>query len=333
MRSARPHHDWQRQGNPAGYYAPDSEPMVEGGRTLILSHKSLTVPEITDKLLEDEYIIEISWEGEELWEWLASDHIDEFGFSEEARNAIHRSPNWHKERKSADWLHINSMAYVGPNHWYDEGDERFHPDNVIISSREASIIAIIDRSGSIAWRMGPDYRESKALTELGQIIGQHHPHIIPKGLPGAGNLLVFDNGGSAGYGFANPAAPDGQSSITRDSSRVLEVNPVTFEKIWEYTISGTEHFRFYSSYVSSAQRLPNGNTLITEGADGRIFELTPEKEIVWEYISPYFDDDPVNRHSLYRAYRVPYDWVPQLEKPTERPVVPPNLKDFHIEAQ
>lgn len=333
VRSARQHHDWQREGNPVGYYTPGMEPMVTGGRTLILSHKDVSVPEISDKLLADEYILEISWEGEVLWEWLASDHFDELGFSEEARNVIYRSPNWNKEREVADWLHINSMTYIGPNHWYDEGDIRFHPDNIIFSSREASIIGIIDREGSIVWRMGPDYRESAALKELGQIIGQHHPHIIPKGLPGAGNLLVFDNGGAAGFGFANPVAPGGESSIARGSSRVLEINPVTFENIWEYSVSRTESFRFYSSYVSSAQRLPNGNTLVTEGADGRLIELTPEKEIAWEYISPYFDDDPPNRHSIYRAYRVPYSWVPQLDPPTERAVVPPSLKDFKIEAE
>ena len=85
--------------------------------------------------------------------------------------------------------------------------------------------------GNIDWRMGPDYTQSKELKELGQIIGQHNPHIIPKGLPGAGNLLVFDNGGSAGYGFANPAAPNGEASLRRDFSRVLELNPVSFEKI------------------------------------------------------------------------------------------------------
>jgi hypothetical protein len=327
---SRQHHDWQREGNPVGYYAPDMEPLATSGRTLILSHKNVIVPGISDKRLEDDYIIEVSWDGEILWEWLASDHVEELGFSEDARNAIYRSVNWHEKRESADWLHINAMAYVGPNHWYDNGDARFHPDNIIFSSRQANIIGIIDREGSVVWRMGPDYRSSKALKELGQIIGQHHPHIIPKGLPGAGNLLVFDNGGSAGYGFANPAAPNGRNSVRRDNSRVLEINPVTFEKIWEYSIGSTERIRFFSQYVSSAQRLPNGNTLINEGALGRIFELTSEKEIVWEYVSPYFDDDPTTRNRVYRAYRLPYDWVPQLDKPAERAVIPPALSEFHI---
>ena len=68
---------------------------------------------------------------------------------------------------------------------------------------------------------------------LGCIIGSHHTHIIPKGLPGEGNVLVFDNGGAAGFGDPNPGAPDGTWNALRDSSRVLEINPVTLELVWE----------------------------------------------------------------------------------------------------
>ncbi len=328
--AARQHHDWQREGSAVGYYAPGAEPLVDRGRTLILAHKNVLRPEISDKPLEDDYLLEVSWTGEVLWDWLASDHVDEFGFSAEARNAIYRNVAFSAARQGADWLHVNAASYVGPNRWYDAGDERFHPDNVLISMREANIIAIVDRDGKVVWRMGPDYRESAALEKLGQIIGQHHPHIIPVGLPGAGNLLVFDNGGAAGYGAANSVSPDGTQVARRDYSRVLEVNPVTFEKIWEYSIGGTEHFQFFSHYVSSAQRLPNGSTLITEGADGRVFELTPEREIVWEYVSPYFGKTDPTRHHMFRAYRVPYEWVPQARRSRERAVIPPERSEFRI---
>lgn len=109
-----------------------------------------------------------------------------------------------------DWLHINSASYVGPNKFYDAGDERFHPDNVIWDAREANIIAITDkRTGAIVWRIGPDYSLPE-LKHIDWIIGQHHAHIIPKGLPGEGNLLVFDNGGWGGYGLPNPSSPFGQ---------------------------------------------------------------------------------------------------------------------------
>ena len=70
-----------------------------------------------------------------------------------------------------------------------------------------------------------------------------------------------------------------------------------------------------SPFISSAQRLPNGNTLITEGSDGRIFEVTADHELVWEYVSPYWGNGNLNMNLVYRAYRAPYDWVPQLPEP------------------
>ena len=143
--ASRLHHDWQREGNPIGYYAPDANPRVNGGKTLVLSHTNLVQADITDKRLEDDVLLEVTWDGDVTWKWLASEHVDEFGFSEAERNALHRSVHWNEERESADWLHINAASYVGPNHWYDDGDDRFHPENIIWSSREANIMAIIGR--------------------------------------------------------------------------------------------------------------------------------------------------------------------------------------------
>jgi hypothetical protein len=329
--SARQHHDWQRPSYPAGYYAPGVQPAATGGPTLLLTHTAVTNSRVSDRPLEDDRLIEVTWDGKIAWDWRASDHADEFGFSDDARTVIRQGIGFNRARDSYDWLHINAASYVGPNQWYDGGDTRFAPDNVLISSRESNFMAIVSRGGKIVWRMGPDYRESEALAKLGQIIGQHNPHIIPKGLNGAGNLLVFDNGGAAGYGSSNPAAPDGRNAIRRGSSRVVEINPVTFAKVWEYAVGGQESYRFFSHYVSGAQRLPNGNTMITEGADGRIFEVTPAGAVVWEYVSPYFTKNG-DTNRVYRAYRVPYDWLP-LAKPTERAVIPPAVKDFHLTAQ
>ncbi|GAG47936.1 unnamed protein product, partial [marine sediment metagenome] len=100
-----------------------------------------------------------------------------------------------------------------------------------------------------------------------------------------------------------------------------EFNPMTKKIVWEYiNIKGeniVEHLQnwfkprmgeehhFFSYQISSAQRLPNGNTLITEGDNGRIFEVTRDGEIVWEYITP------TRKHDVYRAYRIPPDWVPE----------------------
>ena len=86
--------------------------------------------------------------------------------------------------------------------------------------------------------------------------------------------------------------------------------------------------RFYSQLISAAQRLPNGNTMITEGCCSRIFEVTPDKEIVWEYIAPFTKESP--GQFVYRAYRYPYDYVPQLEKPEEVPVVALERETFRV---
>ena len=84
----------------------------------------------------------------------------------------------------------------------------------------------------------------------------------------------------------------------------MEVDPATDEIAWEYR--GSPVLSFYSFHISSAQRLPNGNTLICEGGTGRFFEVTPPGEIVWEYVNPfYFPDDRFEGMANYtfRAYR------------------------------
>jgi hypothetical protein len=334
---ARQHHDYQREGNPVGYYVPGMDPKVDSGNTLILSHKNLYNKEITDKKLLDDVIIEVDWNGDIVWEWILSDHFDEFDFSEEAKNILFRDPNFRSAGGGmGDWMHVNSMSTLGPNRFYDSGDERFHPENIIWDARETNITAITDKqSGKIVWSVGPDYNTSPELKELGWIIGQHHAHMIPQGLPGEGNILVFDNGGWAGYGAPNPGAPTGAKNALRDYSRVLEFDPVTLKIIWQYTpteagyLQPVDANRFYSPFISSAQRLPNGNTLITEGSGGRIIEVTKDHEIVWEYISPYWGKQ-MNINMIYRAYRVPYEWVPQLDKPDEVPIKPIDVTTFRV---
>lgn len=85
---ARAHHDYQRAGNPVGYYAPGLEPQVEGGNTLILAHKNLYNPAISDKQLLDDTIIEVDWHGNILWEWRCSDHVERWGLT---RQRVRRS--------------------------------------------------------------------------------------------------------------------------------------------------------------------------------------------------------------------------------------------------
>ena len=163
----------------------------------------------------------------------------------------------------------------------------------------------------------------------GPITGVHGTHMIPKGLPGAGNILIFDNGGPL------------EDDLYKDSqghawSRIIEFDPITRKIVWEYSapaekVSGSQFgYRFFfSPFISIAQRLPNGNTMITEGSHGRVFEVTPDHELVWEYVCPYWGT-ALNMNMVYRAYRLPYEWVPQLEKPVETPIERLDVTTFRV---
>ncbi|OKH69042.1 ArsR family transcriptional regulator [Mycobacterium sp. SWH-M5] len=315
---ARQNHDWE---------------LLPNGNWLILVTVPRAVPALGDHVIGDQGLYEVTPAGDIVWQWLAGDHLDEFGFSdagwEVLRATIARDPDdpW-------GYLEMNSAKTLGPNRWHDtQARSVFNPDNIMISFRKANIIAIIDKaSGAFAWKLGPYYDDApgsqhqrinahKVPRPVDQTSGQHNPHMIAAGLPGEGNILVFDNQGGAGY----PPAPIGIYA----GSRILEIDPVTKEIVWQYTAedSGLPSWTFFSSFVSNAQRLPNGNTLITEGMQGRLFQVTSDGEIVWEYHSPYqghgVAGEPevkqtrvpgIDRLTLtalvYRAQAVPFEWTP-----------------------
>lgn len=331
---ARQHHDFQIEGNPVGYYIPGQDPKDDFNKVLLLTHNDVSKPKVSPQLLVEDALLEIDREGNILWTWNLMDHFREFNLSETQKNTIFRDPNTQEcgPDGEGDIFHINCASYLGPNKWFDEGDERFNPENIIMDSREANIMFIIShKTGKVVWSIGPDYTASRELRIMGPIIGMHHSHMIPKGLPGAGNIMVFDNGGWAGYGAPSQVSQMGIKSERRDYSRVMEINPLTLKIEWSFSAADlgwktpfTATY-FYSPLTSSAQRLPNGNTMITEGTTGRILEVTAEKELVWEYNYP-----DVGPGLLYRAYRVPYEWVPQLAKPEEVPVARLNNAEFQV---
>ena len=112
--------------------------------------------------------------------------------------------------------------------------------------------------------------------------GQHDARWIEQDCPGAGHITVFNNGWnrpeqqfSSVCEFAPPVDSEGNYFLEPGSAYGPE------EPIWLYTAENPTNF--YSDALSSAQRLPNGNTLICEGEPGNFFELTLEKKIVWSY--------------------------------------------------
>lgn len=142
--------------------------------------------------------------------------------------------------------------------------------SLLISMRQPDLIAVIgpDES-SLLWHWGP-----------GNLQKPHHPTLLDNG-----NILIYDNGD------------------LRPCSRIIELDPVARKIVWQYQADPPE--RFFSATRGSNQRLPNGNTLITETTKGRIFEVTPDGRTVWEFFNPNItDDDPPQREVIYRALRI-----------------------------
>ena len=323
--AARQNHDWQRLPN---------------GNTLLLVTIPHAVKEIGPKEIGDQAIDEVTPDGELVWQWVAGDHLKEFGFSAEGmrylRERVRRNPP-----EPYGYLEINDMQVLGANHWFDEGDKRFDPENIMIDTRKGNVVLIIERkTGKVVWRLGPYFEGSEYSPDqrignktlprpVDQISGQHDAHIIPEGLPGAGHLLLFDDEGGAGF----PPAALGIYA----GSRILEIDPVKKEIVWQYNgeNSGRPTWTFFSSFVSSARRLPNGNTLIDEGMNGRIFQITPDGTIVWEYVTPYVGRStmagkPFANSLTYRAQPVPYDWVPEGTPHMEKPVKELDVTTFRV---
>ena len=106
-------------------------------------------------------------------------------------------------------------------------------------------------------------------------------------------------------------------------SRVIEIELATKQIVWKY--QEKRESDFFSPRISNAQRLPNSNTLICEGDFGRLFEITTDGELVWEFVNPYFGEDrngPSNR--VFRAYRYSAEDSPEprrQEVPSEKNVV------------
>jgi Arylsulfotransferase (ASST) len=135
--------------------------------------------------------------------------------------------------------------------------------DIIESCRHFNTISIVDRNtGKIKWRWGSPY-------ELGH---HHNPSMLENG-----NILVFDNG------FHRQTSHE---VADENYSRVIEINPKTNTIEWEYKDKNPQNF--YSGICSSAERLPNGNTFICESSKGRLFEVTPDKEVVWEFFNPFY---------------------------------------------
>lgn len=152
-------------------------------------------------------------------------------------------------RDDRDIFHTNTLEVLDGR--FAHRHPAFRRGNLLLSILELDALAILDpRQEKIVWALSGGWRR------------QHQPTFLDNG-----NLLLFDNLGA------------------RTLSRVLEIEPLTGEVAWQY--GGTPEVDFFSKTLGSCQRLPNGNTLITESENGRAIEVTPAGRIVWEFYNPH----------------------------------------------
>lgn len=216
----------------------------------------------------------------------------------------------------ADWLHTNAVDYDAEH------------DQLIFSSPHLCEIFITDHGtttdeatgheggrrghgGDLLWRWGNPSNHGAGSKADQRLFFQHNARFLRPGLPGAGHVLVFNNGGNR---------PDGNYStvleleLPRGEDGALTLEPFVAAApaapCWSY--AAPEKGDFFSSFISGAQRLPNGHTQICQGVDGRVFEVKQDGTIVWEFLHPFADAEaadgqPAPPYALFRAPRIAID--------------------------
>ena len=201
------------------------------------------------------------------------------------------APARHIGRGGPDWIHTNSVAYHAGL------------DQIVLSIHSLSEIWVIDhgttseeaaghsggrsgKGGDLLYRWGNPQNYRRGTESDRQLYAQHDAHWITEGLPGAGHILIFNNGTTAGaraWSSVDEIVPP----VDDEGDYALLESGVFGPGRPAWTCSSTDGVDFYSGHISGAQRLPSGNTLICAGESGRFIEVTPSGEAVWEYSNPF----------------------------------------------
>jgi outer membrane protein assembly factor BamB len=262
--------------------------VVEDGRVYVLTAESRRLPRIHAKqdILED-FIVVLSAEGKELQKVSLLEAVENAGLED----LLEIMP------RHGDLFHTNTIAVLDGR--FTERNPAFRRGNVLVSFLTINTVAVVDLEAvKVVWTLRGDFRF------------QHDPQLL-----GNGHILLFDNFGPAmrdvplerkrgwlrnlWYTYAfNDDKPENPASA------VIEIDPQTGRVVWSY--EGSEEKPFSSQTLGAAHRLGEGNTLIVESEFGRSFEVTPEGEIVWEFVSPHRVGDLVAR--LFDVVRLPPDF-------------------------
>ena len=261
--------------NSPRYYTPAFDYSTLNSNILCIRNEDVE----NNSLKDDESVInniitEYDNTGNIVWSWSVLENFDKFNFTEEEITR-YKEENIHLKMFGDGWdfCHLNSVCCLGPNKWYDNGDERFHPENLICCSRNLSLVFVIEKTtGNIIYQLkGTDFDSQY----------QHYAHIIPRGLPGEGNILLLDSHSKDGGG-------------KNHLGRIYEIDPVTREVVFKYEDS------FASNAMGNVQKLEDGCYMIAATHSKKILTVSAEGEVVSTY--------PLNK-LYYRVNLYPANWI------------------------
>ena len=319
---------WTFDYNTNMYISHHDVKYLPNGNVLILAIEKKTIaqtmasgfdtskflPEVfTNGYLLPDYIIEVQptypTGGTIVWQWHVWDHlIQDFDSTKLNYGIVANHPelidaDGAGDRLKTFWNHLNAINYNAAL------------DQIIVSCRSNSEIWIIDHStttaeaaghsggrygkgGDLLYRWGNPvcYKLGTAANRM--LYQQHDAEWVEPGLPGAGNMMAFNNGIGRNYSSSDQFAPPVDSLGFYYRAPGTAFGPTSL--VWTYT--ATPPASFFSATISGSQRLPNGNTLITSGVNGIFFEVTTSGQIVWKYVNPVINTGP-----LYYNDSIPSD--------------------------
>lgn len=230
-----------------------------------------------------------------VWEWHVWDHLIQNYSSHEANygnvsadtGLINANNGGYGHQIFVFWNHLNSIAYNAST------------DQIMLSVYGDSEIWVIDHGtataqaashaggryghgGDLLYRWGNPAQYGAGSLKNETLFRQHDASWIPANLPGAGDILVFNNGLGRGYSTVDELAPPQAAN----GSYVLKTGSAFGPKSLTWTYRDSPPTAFYAPELSSAQRLPNGDTLICDGINGTVFEVNTAGSIVWDYVNP-----------------------------------------------
>lgn len=281
-------------------------------------------PDALGGVLWSESIIEIEPSGATggtiVWEWHAWDHLVQSfdatlpNYGDAATSPGSIDINWPPNDSTVDWLHINAIDYNAALDQIALSCPRFN--EVWIIDHGHSTADTAGPAGDLIYRWGNPQAYGRGAASDRMLFFQHDVKWIESDCPGAGDMTVYNNGAGRPDGayssieqFTPPLEADG--TYTLDASSAWGPSAAN----WTWTADPPESM--YSNFISGAQRLPNGNTLMCVGASGRFIECAPALggAVAWEYISPVTqagmlsqgDSVAPNSNSVFRATRLAVD--------------------------